>query len=228
MSKKFIINTDPGTKGREDINQIKGDYPKAIPNKFIIEQTGAIVQAFGLSHLKTELYRAGMPKASFTKDISPILRKSKLGNAIFSDLAFDAITLPNGEAIKHIPVDIALFTVNRNKNIVVTPISGRDEDVIEYLSKKSFTINIKGIINGDNGRYPQEEVESLIKYLEANVALPITSFYLNSLFSVYNVVVTDYSLAQDEGFYSRQKFEINCISDAPVELKIQQSTLKFK
>jgi len=156
------------------------------------------------------------------RDVPTTARKSKLGTPIFSDLQFDNITWQGVEYVHDLPIDTVLFTVNQQKNIIKTSIQGRKGTVKEYISDGDYMINIKGIICGDNGVYPQSHVDKLIQFLSLPVALPIISSYLQ-LFDIYNIVVDSWDMPQMEGSNSVQIFNINCISDLPVELKIKEA-----
>jgi hypothetical protein len=189
-----------------------------------------ILQNFALANLKTQIYKPGVndvvAKAAIYEDtgiIRPqndkyVIRKSKLGTAIFSDLYFETITYKDF-TYSHSPIDTALFQINQEKIIQKTVIQGRSGSVKEYIADGDFIINIKGIITGDNGVYPQEEVSNLIKMLKLPIALKVNSQLL-SLFDIFSVVVESYNFPQTEGSQSQQLFEINCVSDNPVELKI--------
>ena len=82
-----------------------------------------------------------------------------------------------------------------------------------------YQVNINGIITGANGVHPADTVTELKKMLDAPVAIPVVSSFLNRL-GIYNIVVNDYSIPQVAGGYSKQDFSINAISDAPLELQI--------
>lgn len=187
---------------------VKGDVNRV--NPFLILKT------HGIEFLQAEIYKGKIPIT--TPDESPIKRKSKLGTAIFSDLQFTDV---NG--IKHVPVDTALFGVYQAKNIIRTQIQGRDGRIKEYLGEDDFEINIKGVICGDNGAYPYEQVKNLLYFLRYNQSLGIVSKFLNEIFDIQEVVISDYRFEMDEGGYSYQKFEINCYSEKPVEILIQEA-----
>lgn len=175
-----------------------------------------LVKTIGIPLLTAELYKGRIPFN--VPDESPILRKNSLGKAIFSDLQFTSI---NGT--EHIPVDCVLYQVSQAKNIIRTPIAGRDGQIREYVGEDDFEINIRGAIYGTNGAYPWEKVINLVYFLRYNQSLGIVSKYLNEVFDITEVVVKDYTFEQSEGSYSYQKFEINCWSEKPVEILIQEA-----
>lgn len=178
-------------------------------------------QAFGLFAIQTSIYKARIKTS--VKDVSPVIRRSSLGTAIFSDLQFGDIYDENGVLIDvHTPIDTALFSVNQTKNIVRTNINGRDGTIKEYIGMGDYQINIKGVICGSNGVYPADEVENLMKFLAYDQSIPIDSKFLNEVFDIFEVVIMDYDIPQEEGGQSYQRFEINCVSEKPVEILIQE------
>lgn len=179
-----------------------------------------ILNTFAIPAVTVDVYKGKIFSA--IKDKSPIGRKSRLGTLIFSDLQFAPVNFPDG-LTNHIPIDTALFSVNQAKNIVVTNIQGRDGSIKEYMGLSDYNINIKGTICGENGVYPQDAVDNLIKFLEYNQSLGITSSYLNNVFNIQEIVVVKYDLPQMEGGQSYQKFELDCLSDKPVEILISEA-----
>ena len=185
---------------------------------------GLIIKTFAMPNIQTNIYKGKIQGTE--KDKSPIKRLSKLGTPIFSDLQFSPTDLfGNGEIIEHIPVDCVLFTVQQQKKIVRTDIAGRDGSIKEYIGESDFTINIKGIISSNkNGVYPQEDVDNLIAFLRYSQSLGINSAFLNDQFDIMEVVVTDFDIPQTEGEQqSQQRFEINCLSEKPVEVLISEA-----
>jgi hypothetical protein len=124
-------------------------------------------------------------------------------NKSFKDLVFDSI----------------LITVNQSKNITKTDIQGRDGTVKEYIGMGDYVITINGIITGNNGHYPIDEVKDLKKMLDANIAISVVSWYLQNL-DVSLIVITDFEIPQEMGGYSYQKFSISALSDTPQEIQI--------
>jgi hypothetical protein len=55
----------------------------------------------------------------------------------------------------------------------------------------------------------------------APVSFAVTSWYLID-FQITNLVITDYSIPQEAGGFSYQNFELNCLSDVPVQILAKQ------
>jgi hypothetical protein len=179
-----------------------------------------VIRDFALEAVQYKIYSESINSAK--KDESKIQYKSKLGTSIFSELHFGNIYIDGILQKVHEPIDTVLFVVNQTKNVVLTNIQGRNNSVKEFLGKGDYNITIKGVICGPNGVYPQSEVDSLIQYLTYEQSLPIVSSYLNEVFNINEVVITKFSLPQSEGSQSYQKFEIDCISESPIEVLISE------
>lgn len=188
----------------------------------MIEQASLIIKTFAVPLVTTQIYQGKIK--TVVRDKSSVLRLSKLGTPIFSDLQFSATDIfGDGEIIQHIPVDTCLFTVRQEKKIVETEVTGRDDAITEYIGKGKYTINIKGIIASNKpGVYPTDDVNNLIAFLEYTQSLGINSSFLNDIFNIHEVIVTDYDIPQLEGEQSQQRFEINCQSERPVEVLISE------
>lgn len=152
------------------------------------------------------------------------LYKSALGTPVVIDLTFQSVTYTDFNTNQTKTTDKITFitvlcTVSQTKRIVMTEIQGFDGTVNEYIGMGNYQISINGIITGANGVRPLAEILSLKKMLDAPVAIPIESSFLNNL-GIYNIVVNDYTLPQEPGGWSKQDFSINAISEKPLELQI--------
>jgi hypothetical protein len=191
----------------------------------VANQQKIVIQSFGLAYIKTALYKGNIPKAAapvgeYGRDKSLYL--SKLGNPVFSDFNVQSGSYTkNGQtySFEEIKFDTVLFDVSLAKNIIKTPIQGRDGQIKEYTSDDDYAINIKGVMTAPNNTFPLDDFVALIKIVKAPVPIKINSWYLEK-FGIYNVVVTGYTFSQRAGRFSEQMFDISAISDVPVELNI--------
>lgn len=137
---------------------------------------------------------------------------SFFGLPVFCDLMLES---PAGD---NVYMDTILYEVNQTKNIITTSVQGRPGTVKEYIAAGDYEVMLRGaIVNSGSNSYPHDQVNALIRLLELDVALTAISEYLQ-MFGVYNLVVMDYALPQQEGFQNVQLFEISCLSDTPEEL----------
>jgi len=113
----------------------------------------------------------------------------------------------------------ALISVNKNKNIVLTKIQGRNGTVKEYVSDDDYQISIKGTIVGKySNKRPIDEVKKLENYCNFNGEIEIVCNFLNDL-GVNTVVITSHSKSQREGTRNVVDFEIQCLQETPYEIK---------
>lgn len=145
--------------------------------------------------LENDRYRSGSPRANIAGN------NNGIGSAFYQNL------------------ETVLITVSKPKRVITTEIQGRDGTVKEYIGAADAQITINGIITGNNGVYPRDEVNRLVKWLDAPVSKNITAWWLGNL-GIDRIVVQGYSIPQVQGGYSYQIFSIDAISDLPVELKI--------
>lgn len=154
----------------------------------------------------------------------PLYIGSQLGTPVYSDLDISAGQWTDADGTIHqypsFKCETVLFTVNQSKNIIKTPIAGRDGTIKEYIGKGDYVISINGTLSGGNDRHPFELTNDLRRILDAPVAISVNSWFLNRM-GIYQIVVEDYNLQQQAGRYSQQDFQINALSDIPVILRVQ-------
>lgn len=149
-------------------------------------------------------------------------RTSMLGTPVWSNLEikpfrYDTIEGETIEIKNGIVIDTVLMSVSQSKNIVTTPIQGRNGTVKEYISDGDYQIDISGMIVSEDRKYPESEVNELVQILKSPVAINMISEFLN-WFDIHDVVVESFTFPQTEGVRNAQTFTISCISDTPVEL----------
>lgn len=191
------------------------------------------ISGAGLGLIKPKLFRPGKGIESDKQDdyivgdyvTDESSRVSYLGTPVFSNLEikpfnYETLDGQQVEISNGIIIDTVIFTVTQTKNIVKTPIQGRNGTVKEYISDGDFQIEISGAIVSPNSTYPETEVNELIEILKAPIPIPedsLISEYLN-WFGIHSIVVESYNFPQTEGFRNQQEFTISAVSDIPVQL----------
>ncbi|MFK7061524.1 DUF6046 domain-containing protein [Flavobacterium oreochromis] len=139
------------------------------------------------------------------------------------------------KGLKDIEIVECIMTINQERNIVTTPLQGRDGTIKEYISDGDYSITLEAGINnykedGENVSasydYPKSKVEDLCRMLEVKDALQIQSDFLD-IFNIKSVVVKNYNLIQ-ETHSNRQGISISLLSDAPYQIKLKQDDVKAK
>lgn len=207
-------------------------------------QIKQIIQTAAPALLKTEGFKILLPKTDASLEsfkTEPVKYnqtdiKSYLGTNVFSNLnikyrrkgpVINLGELTEGTQVKRLMIDTALFVVTQTKNVVTTAIQGRDGTVKEYISLGDYKVSIKGVIAGYPGTYPQLKVQGkynssvadLIDACNDNRAVDVESWYL-TMFGIYKLVITDFTIGQNEGEFALQPFEISALSDVPFQLDI--------
>ncbi|MBB6131328.1 DUF6046 domain-containing protein [Mucilaginibacter lappiensis] len=156
---------------------------------------------------------------------------SVLGTPIFEQITLTVpaivtagkITSP--EKIYTLP-DWPLFDITGQRNVVKTPMQGKDGTVKEYISDDDYAITIRGfLINYDSWEYPEQQLQELMQVINAKVAIGITSQVFN-LLDIHNIVIERWSFPAVEAYQNMQPFELECTSDQPVELEIKSVKTK--
>jgi hypothetical protein len=167
-------------------------------------------------------------------NVDSLVRMSYFGTPVLSNMEIprgNYKTL-DGKTISFdgIRIDAVLFDVSQSKNIISTPIQGRNGTVKEYISDGDFQITASGIITGESFetarnftvtdgqmKYPESDVRKLIEIFKIPTSFEIISDFLD-FFEIRNVVIDSFTVGQISGQRAGQPFEIRMISDTPIEL----------
>lgn len=190
-----------------------------------------ILTSFGLQYVKPMLYKKGQTLTQsdsfLNADIGDIPYEfdrlnsggenqkimSPLGTPVFAD-----IKLGNKANTSEIQLIWALCTVNLLKNIVKTSIQGRNGTVKEYINMGDYSITIQGGLFDENpSRYPYEQSYKLVQLSKLGESLKATSEFLQ-LFDITDIVIEDVTFTQVSGRQNVQLFNIQALSDQPIEL----------
>jgi hypothetical protein len=120
-------------------------------------------------------------------------------------------------------LDNVIIDVTKNRQIVTTDISGFNRGTVkEFINNGDYSINIRGFFATKNpDEAPLVDTGILASYCSAPVTLQITNTFLNRIFTVNNIVVTNLTMSQQVGLRNVQYFEISALSDNPFDLKQQ-------
>ena len=111
----------------------------------------------------------------------------------------------------------AVVKISEAKNILMTKVQGRDLTRKEYISEGDYNITISGKIVSDYPDvYPTKEVVGLRNILKHKDVIECHSPFLN-IFEVYTILVTDYSIPQNEEYSNVQDYSITAVYEKPIE-----------
>lgn len=194
-----------------------------------------LAKAVAFSLLKDRLL-----EAQLRNDSSSV---SYLGTLVYDDLViqggryFAQTDIEQAEPIPYegIRIQSVLIEVSQSKNIVTTPMQGRDGTVKEYISKGDYAVSLSGGIVGETqgedmidfasnsratdigNRFPDVDVQRLENLMQVEDSIFLTSEFLQ-IFGITNCVVMNYSIPQLSGSRDVLPFVINLLSDKSILL----------
>ncbi len=189
------VGTEQGTHGAEFPAQSIGELPQGASGGFPKQQGSTAT------------------RMNSGADDVPVI--SLLDTAVWCD-----VILADEKEVPDLKVQLmtVLVTVTQKKFIVTTNITGRRGSIKEYIADGDFEINMKGaLVSAFPDVYPREEFQTLFKLFKKPLSIKIASPFLQQ-FGIYDIAVTDYSFPQQEGYQNMQLFDINALSDLPIEL----------
>ena len=133
---------------------------------------------------------------------------------------------------KYMMSPYTVLEITRAKNIVKTPLQGRNGTVKEFISMDDWHLHFKGfIINPNSNELPHELTAKMLSVFEINRHLTFNSEAFrrwaemrmkvpteDAACSV--IVIDDVKLPAMDGFENVQPFEIMAVSDNPVEIQL--------
>lgn len=179
-------------------------------------------------------------KGGFTKTIGwgGYMSSSLLGMPVMCRLKFvgTSYTANNGTiiTIPDIILETVIITLEMDKNIEKTTITGRDTGTVkEWISKGDWNIEIRAIItasaplNSDiqsrnqDGSYPMENMEALMILINASISIEVECWFLNKVAGIkYITIDKGFKLDQIEGEYEMQRIIIPALSDNPLIITV--------
>lgn len=130
-------------------------------------------------------------------------------------------------------IQTALIEINQAKNIVTTSIQGRAGTIKEFVADGDYSLTISGLLVGENtgdlatdpdgatvknigNFYPKADALRLNTILKVPASIRLTSRFLN-IFGISDCVVMSYSIPQNRATKNVQPFQINLLSDFPID-----------
>lgn len=171
----------------------------------------------GLQVLKGQLFN--VPDQAFDEPIGT----SPLGTPIYDDITFPAGQYINlfGDVIAfdEVVLQNVLIVANRAKNVIKTPVQGRDGTVKEYISAGDYVISVSGQIVSDSNTYPEIEVEAFSALMDVNAALSVVSSFLNDSIGVGDLVIESHNVSQVRGSRNTVNISFQAVSDVNIDLE---------
>lgn len=108
------------------------------------------------------------------------------------------------------------------KTVIETPLVERNGSVKEIISTDDWILSIRGTIKNADGAWPDLELSELLEMYARNEAIPIRCALTDRLLNGNEyVVITNLSLPEKPGFVQSIEYSIECVSDIPFELELE-------
>jgi hypothetical protein len=116
---------------------------------------------------------------------------------------------------------LSMMRMTCKKNIVATPLVNGAGTVKEEISIDDWELDIKGVMVGLDGDYPDAELQTLAGWWERSAALNIQNAKTAICMSGgEKALITSLNLPECNGFENIQPYELKMISDVPFSLNI--------
>jgi hypothetical protein len=178
-------------------------------------QAKLLIRAFGLAAIKPKFFMSDANKIAIEK----ATQNEGIQNISHSEFGlplFDLITLKYNDDSQNYKIELgaALIDVSMTKNIVTTPIVGRQGTVKEYIADGDFSINIKGVlVNYSQEAIPKQDLINLSNITLLPSAIEIESEMLNTYWYIRQIVIMNFKINTNESMRNVINFEINAISE---------------
>lgn len=140
---------------------------------------------------------------------------SRLGGIVYSNVILDGLSADGG-----LTINDCLVGISNSKNVVTTPISGRNGTIKEYINRGDYQISISGMIMSNTfNLFPTERVRKFIRICEKEEAISFSNAFANH-YNITSVVVMDYKLSEKKATRNGVPFSLSLISDDPIEIKV--------
>lgn len=123
-------------------------------------------------------------------------------------------------------IDLApSISVSSAKNVILTPVQGRDFTRKELVSGGDLSFSVSGSIASHyNGVYPEAEVARFIQLMQYGGILNVNHLLFGQL-NVTRVIIKDFSLEAQE-YKNIQPYSFSCVAIEPdEEVRVQQDTV---
>lgn len=169
--------------------------------------------------------QSGQQSSNTWYPMQPLGGNTLSGDPIYHKLEISAKDFTSFDGTPQGYPDLVFNTVlikcKQQKNVVETTIQGSDDgSVFEYSGLNNYDIELNIIITGQNGVYPDNDIDNIMKLLTAQVSVKVDSWYLHHL-NIYEIIIVDYEISQESGGISQQQIIVQAKSNKRATLIIQ-------
>jgi len=176
--------------------------------------TGGAIQA-----IRSTVFNINLGDIETEENISvseygtPIMDVLEFPDGAYIDLQGDLITYGG------ITNAAVILEVSQGKNIVKTPIQGRNGTIQEYVSDGDYQINARGFITSKDNIIPLDDAKLFREIMQVPQEIEVVSQYLNEIFDINQIVIESFDMPQAEGYRNQIPFTFQAIGYNPIDLE---------
>lgn len=216
-----IVTDSYGSVTTSDTNKtvVARDYlGRKVPEALIMSFVGDkdVTYTFPKA-VKTESY-----KLKEQNMLQNLIEKSRTIQHEITYESVDDVTVETKEII-HIDLS-AQVSLSTNKNLILTPVQGRDFTRKELISGGDLTFTVNGsVVSHTPGVYPEAAVQRLIKIAQYKGIVSVHHFIFDQ-FKVKQIIIKDFTLGNQE-FKNIQPYSFTCVAIEADEIRIKNDTI---
>lgn len=122
----------------------------------------------------------------------------------------------------------ALITINSDKNLIATRVTGRDYSRKELVSNGDIKFTVSGqITSGKPDIYPAEEMQKFYKIMQYKGIVKINNMVLDQL-GITHIVIENFNVSPRQGYKALQQYTFSAIGLQPEnEIEISEDTISI-
>lgn len=115
----------------------------------------------------------------------------------------------------------AIMNISSKKSIVETALVGGVGSVKELISTGDYNISITAVLVGQDGKYPETEIEAINSIWKINEPVELISVFTDIIFDENDkVVIKHIGYPSMQGIEDAQIVTLECVTDKPFELYV--------
>lgn len=203
--------------------------PKNLP---LIFQPKQFVKTVGLNAIKTVFLKTSKQPTQYSADIpdghsllgTPIYdRVTFYGNGPGGSIMYYDIATKKPVVVPKLNIDIALINVTKVIQVVKTNVAGANGTVKQYISLGDYQVSINGVFTSE---VPDTRPEDVLRQLNLLTSCPtevqVGSHFLSTFGITCVVFDGEQNFNMEESQRDVQRFTLNCLSETPFLIKVQQ------
>lgn len=122
----------------------------------------------------------------------------------------------------------AMITINSDKNLIATRVTGRDYSRKELVSNGDIKFTVSGqITSGKPDIYPAEEMQKFYKVMQYKGIVQVNNMVLDML-GITHIVIENFSVSPRQGYKALQQYTFSAIGLQPEnEIEITEDTISI-